>query len=102
MNQPLDSAQTAVPAADVASVPVEPLAPHELERAVMNRLQSHPSLKFTRLLVHQCGQESVCIEGFLESNDQDLDLCEIVRGIHGIKSVVNRVMPAQPQIPKKG
>jgi osmotically-inducible protein OsmY len=53
-------------------------------------------------LVHQCGQESVCIEGFLESNDQDLDLCEIVRGIHGIKSVVNRVMPAQPQIPKKG
>lgn len=77
---------------------------HEIERAVVHRLQSHPSLRFTRLQVHQCAHDSVCLEGFLESNEEEIDLCDLVRGIHGIRNVVNRVLMARPSqpIPKKG
>lgn len=78
---------------DVSSVG---LAPHDIERAVMQKLQNHPSLRFTRLQVHQCGHDSVCLEGFLESNDAEIDLCELVRGIHGIKDVSNRVLTVHP------
>lgn len=76
------------------------LAPHEIERAVMQKLQNHPSLRFTRLQVHQCGHDSVCLEGFLESNDSKIDLCELVRGIHGIKQVSNRVLTVHPIVAK--
>ncbi len=72
------------------------LAPHEVERAVMQKLQSHPTLRFTKLQVHQCGHDSVCLEGFLESNDAEIDLCELVRGIHGISKVSNRILTVHP------
>lgn len=72
---------------------------HEVERAVMQRLQNHPSLRFSRLNVHQCGRDTICLEGFLESNVDGVDLCDVVQGIHGIKSVVNHVVNA---LPKKG
>lgn len=81
-----------------------PVAAHEIERAVVQRLQSHPSLRFARLNVHQCDHDSICLEGFLESNDEEIDLCEVVRGIHGIRIVVNHVVTACPPkpLPKKG
>lgn len=69
--------------------------PHETERAVMMRLQSHPSLRFSKLKVHQYGPDSICVEGLLVSNDAAIDLCDVVRGIHGIKFVVNRVVNTQ-------
>lgn len=72
------------------------LAPHEVERAVMQKLQNHPTLRFTKLQVHQCGHDSVCLEGFLESNDAEIDLCELVRGIHGISKVSNRILTVHP------
>lgn len=99
MNQPTNAIESS--AVDPSLI-ADTLAPHEVERVVMQRLQSHPSLKFTRLDVHQCNQDSICLEGFLETNDGDVDLCEIVRGIHGIKVVVNRVLSAQPAVPQKG
>lgn len=74
---------------------------HEIERAVMQKLRSHPSLNFVRLNVHQCNRNEIYLEGFLESNEDQIDLCEVVRGIHGITNVVNRVVTAQP-VPKKG
>lgn len=96
MNEPVDPSSA-------TSLSSEPLAPHDIERAVIQRLQTHPSLKFSRLKVHQVGHDSICLEGFLESNDEEVDLCEVVRGIHGIKSVVNRVLTAHPTpVPKKG
>lgn len=78
----------------------EECPPHEVEREVLHRLQNHPSLKFTRLSVHQCDRDSIFLDGSLESNDDEIDLCEVVRGIHGIKIVVNRVMNIHP-MPKK-
>jgi hypothetical protein len=82
----------------------ETIAPHEVERVLTQRLQAHPSLRFTRLSVHQCSHDSVCLEGFMESNDDNIDLCDVIRGIHGINSIVNRVIIAHPErpVPRKG
>ena len=66
--------------------------PHELECLIQRSLQSHPSLKFSRLTVHQC-QQGVCLEGLLEQNEDGLDLCELVNeiaGIHALNHVVSR------------
>jgi len=76
----------------------EGLVPHEVEREILHRLQNHPSLRFTRLRVHQCDKDSIFLEGSLESNDDNIDLCEVVRGIHGIKIVVNRVINIHPAL----
>src|SRR5579871_1988304 len=87
-----------------ATVSLETVDAHEIERVVLHRLQNYPGLKFTRLDVHRCNRDAVCLEGFLECNEDEVDLCEIVRGIHGITNVVNHVvMPhSQQNIPKKG
>lgn len=95
MNQPLNSPDTPVVS--------EVLAPHEIERVIVLRLQSHPTLHFSRLNVHQCARDSVCLEGILECNEDDIDLCELVRGIHGINVVLNHVLTVNPSsVPKKG
>jgi len=63
----------------------------------MQRLQAHPSLRFqqAKAFISAVMTRST-LEGFLESNDDNIDLCEVVRGIHGINSIVNRVMTAHP------
>ena len=71
--------------------------PHELECLIQRRLQSQSGLKFTRLTVHQCPQ-GVCLEGLLETNDDDLDLCDLVREFAGVKAI-NRVV-MRPALPK--
>ena len=78
-------------------------SPHEIEYEVQRRLQSHPALKFSRLHVHRC-QEGICLEGFLESNEYEINLCDVVRGIHGVTGVINHIVLTRPRssIPKKG
>ena len=78
-------------------------SPHEIEYEVQRRLQNHPALKFSRLHVHRC-QEGICLEGFLESNEYEIDLCDVVRSIHGVTGVINRIVLTRPapSIPKKG
>lgn len=110
MNQPTsipgNSPLSSSPVISGSTGPAVPdnATPHEIERAVLHRLQSHPSLRFTRLEVHRCDHDAICLEGFLESNDDDVDLCDVVRGIHGIRTVANHVMTPQPAkpIPPKG
>ena len=77
--------------------------PHEVEREVQSRLQNHPALKFSRLHVHKC-PEGICLEGFLESNEYEIDLCEVVLGVEGVTRVLNRVVVTRPgsSVPKKG
>ncbi|MCX7410548.1 MAG: hypothetical protein NTZ32_20935 [Planctomycetales bacterium] len=70
-------------------------APHEIEYEVQHRLQRHPALKFTRLHVHRC-EAGICLEGFLESNEFEIDLCDVVREVAGVTSVLNRVVLARP------
>jgi osmotically-inducible protein OsmY len=100
MKLPANSVQSTVAESKDAATTEEPL-PHGVECEVLHRLQNHPSLKFSRLSVHQCDHDSIFLDGSLESNDDEIDLCEVVRGIHGIKIVVNRVMNIHPR-PKKG
>lgn len=78
-------------------------SPHEVEYEVQRRLQNHPALKFTRLHVHRC-QEGICLEGFLESNEYEIDLCDVVRSVEGVTGVLNRVVLTRPgsTVPKKG
>ena len=78
-------------------------SPHEIEYEVQRRLQSHPALKFSRLHVHRC-QEGICLEGFLESNEYEIDLCDVVRSVEGVTGVLNRVVLTRPgsSVPKKG
>ncbi|MBC8116959.1 MAG: hypothetical protein H7062_21395, partial [Candidatus Saccharimonas sp.] len=61
-------------------------SPHEIEYEVQRRLQNHPDLKFSRLHVHQC-PEGICLEGFLESNEYEIDLCDVVRSVEGVTGV---------------
>ena len=79
-------------------------APHEVERAITQRLHNHPSLKFTRLSVHQCNRDSVCLEGVLEANEDEVNLSDIVRGIHDFKEIIDRVVPPRSsvKVPRKG
>lgn len=71
--------------------------PHELECRIQRGLQAHPGLKFVRLTVHQCPQ-GVCLEGLLETNEDGIDLCDLVNEIAGVKAI-NRVV-SQPAKPK--
>ena len=78
-------------------------SPHEVEYEVQRRLQNHPALKFSRLNVHRC-RDGICLEGFLESNEYEIDLCEVVRSVDGVTGVINRVVLTRPgsTVPKKG
>ena len=71
-----------------------PLDRHELECRIQRDLQAHPSLRFSRLTVHQ-GPNGICLEGMLESNEEGIDLCELVRQmtpVNVINHVVNQPM----------
>jgi osmotically-inducible protein OsmY len=78
-------------------------SPHGVEYEVQRVLQNHPALKFSRLHVHRC-QDGICLEGFLESNEYEIDLCDVVRGIQGVTGVINRIVLTRPVsiVPKKG
>ncbi len=71
--------------------------PHDLECRIQRGLQAHPGLKFARLSVHQCA-DGVCLEGLLETNEDDIDLCDLVNEIAGV-NVINHVVthPAKPK-----
>lgn len=73
------------------------VSPHELECLIQRSLQSYPGLHFARLTVHQC-QQGVCLEGLLESNDDGLDLCDLVNEIAGVRALNHVVMrPVRPK-----
>lgn len=94
MSQRSKTSSVAVPAPSVAA---EIRQPHELECLIQRRLQTQAGLKFARLTVHQCPQ-GICLEGLLESNDEGLDLSDLVKQIARV-AVINRVVmrPATPK-----
>lgn len=70
---------------------------HELECRIQRGLQAYPGLKFARLSVHQCPQ-GVCLEGLLETNEDDIDLCDLVNEIAGVKAINHVVIhPTKPK-----
>lgn len=90
--------ETASTAKSAAQSKIEPsCTPHDLECRIQRGLQSYPGLKFSRLTVHQC-PEGVCLEGLLETNDEGIDLCDLVNQIAGVKAI-NHVV-SRPTKPK--
>ena len=87
-----DAVATTPPAPVTApsSTSIPQCGPHDLECRIQRSLQSHPGLKFSRLTVHQCPQ-GVCLEGLLEENTEEVDLCELVNRITDI-NVINHVV----------
>ncbi|WP_010588284.1 hypothetical protein [Schlesneria paludicola] len=70
---------------------------HELECLIQRGLQTVPGLKFARLSVHQCAQ-GVCLEGLLETNEEGIDLCDLVQEIAGVQVINHVVMhPCKPK-----
>jgi hypothetical protein len=67
--------------------------PHELECLIQRTLEAQPGLKFSRLKVHQYPQ-GICLEGLLETNEDGLDLCDLVSEISGVE-VINHVVTRQ-------
>ena len=79
------------------SIATPPVGRHELECLIQRGLQTRPGLKFARLSVHQCPQ-GVCLEGLLETNDDGIDLCELVQEIAGVQAINHVVMhPSKPK-----
>lgn len=81
------------------STQARPADPHELECRIQRSLQAHPRLRFSRLTVHQCPQ-GVCLEGSLETNDDGLDLCELVNEIAGVRALNHVVMRNINAVPR--
>lgn len=70
---------------------------HELECLIQRGLQTVPGLKFARLSVHQCAQ-GVCLEGLLETNEEGIDLCDLVQEIAGVQAINHVVThPSKPK-----
>lgn len=96
-SRPLESPASPLTVEQPTSLSSE--SPHELECRIQRALQSHPDLKFARLIVHQCPQ-GICLEGLLESNDQQIDLCELVNEIAGVKTINRVVTQSTINIPR--
>jgi osmotically-inducible protein OsmY len=90
-------------AAHLDAPAVHAVSPHEVEYEVQRRLHNHPDLKFSQLHVHRC-PEGICLEGFLESNEYEIDVSDVVRSIDGVTGVLNRIVLTRPgsTVPKKG
>jgi hypothetical protein len=100
MSLPKKSPSRSVESSKRSAPVVQPAAPfvkerHELECRIQRALQAYPGLKFSRLVVHQCPQ-GVCLEGSLETNDAEIDLCELVNKIAGVQAI-NRVVKQSPK-----
>lgn len=64
--------------------------PHTTEMLVQSHLLEHPKLRFSDLRVHR-GPNGICLEGFVETCDQDVDIAAVVREIVGAVPVLNRL-----------
>lgn len=97
MTQRLASLSVDASRLDPPSTILNSAGPHDLECLIQRGLQAYPGLKFSRLTVHKC-QHGVCLEGLLESNEDGLDLCDLVNEIAGVEAINHVVM--RPNLPK--
>ena len=77
-------------------------SPHWIEFEVHNRLTSVPGLHFSSLVIRRI-QNGVCLEGVLESDEDDTDVCDVARSVAGVESVLNHlVVRRRRTVPPKG
>ena len=67
------------------------LGRHQVEQAVQRELLSHPQLHFKTLVVRRT-QNGVCLEGYLEADENCPDVSGIAQTVAGVDEVINRLM----------
>lgn len=72
---------------------------HGLEHQVRRELLSNPHLSFSSLVIHRV-KDGVCLEGVLEVDGSNIDVCEVTRGVAGVDQVLNRLV--EHHIPSVG
>lgn len=96
-NPPVAGDATVSSLSSAPSRSIATAGPHDLECLIQRGLQTRPGLKFTRLTVHKC-TEGVCLEGLLETNEDGIDLCDLVQEIAGVQAINHVVMhPSKPK-----
>lgn len=64
---------------------------HDIEHAVRDELLAQPNLRFSSLVVRRL-QDGVCLQGFLETDDADFDVCTLAQKVDGVNQVMNRLV----------
>ena len=69
------------------------LSHHEIEQSVWRELQSIPRVHFYSLTVRRV-RDGICLQGVVEAEDSDsaADICDLVRRIAQIETVVNHLL----------
>ena len=65
--------------------------PSELESAIRQKLISHPSVKFSSLVVRQI-DGGICLEGTVETSDGKPDIERLVHSVAHVDQVLNRLV----------
>lgn len=66
-----------------------------LAQDVRRELLSRPGLRFSSLVVRRV-QNGVCLEGVLEANKGDDDVCGLARSVAGVDRVLNHLVVRRP------
>lgn len=89
------------PSAPVPPPPVEAVLAiadnRQLERIVLDKLQSHPGLHVCSLVVHRC-HNGLCLEGHVELIDPVVDVAGLLAEIDTTTPILNRVMVSAPMV----
>ncbi|MCA9068283.1 MAG: BON domain-containing protein [Planctomycetaceae bacterium] len=73
---------------------------HSLETRVRHDLMAHPEMEFSSLVVHRI-PDGVCLEGVVSTSADRVDVCQLVKEVAGVNSVLNHLVIQEAQ-PKKG
>lgn len=65
--------------------------PHFLEREVSRTLATEAGLDVSQLIVRRI-PGGVCLSGVVETCDEDIDVCGLVRSVGGVEQVLNRLI----------
>ena len=66
-----------------------------LAQNVRRELLNRPGLQFASLVVRRV-QNGVCLEGVLEANKANDDVCRLVQSVAGVERVLNHLVVRQP------
>jgi osmotically-inducible protein OsmY len=65
--------------------------PHAIETEVRNRLAGQEGVHFLELVVRRV-PDGVCLEGVMQTDDESLNIGDLVREIAGVERVINHLL----------
>ena len=73
-----------------------PATPEQLALDVRRELLSRPGLEFSSLVVRRV-HDGVCLQGVLEANESNADVCDLARSVAGVERVLNHLVVRQTE-----